>query len=312
MATVERPRAETPSRAFCAAASSARDESLAATASRIDHWILVEYRGRWGRDVLGGSVLSPALKNHLQGQLAALHHARLLFVKQPERRAQQGRRVFLASSRPGAERLLRLDVEHQEDLREVDLVAALAADAGTGTAVDGALFVVCTHGKRDPCCALNGRPLYDSLRRTADADRVWQSTHVGGDRFAGNVVVLPHGLYYGRVGPNDVDRLLAEHASGRVDLDRYRGRSAYSFPVQAAEHAVRVSRGLLGIDDLALVGSERRGDDAWSIRFRLPDGTIHAVDVGATLAPEPTYLTCCSPEPRHARRYRATEQVLGR
>lgn len=306
VAVTVQPGTGTTSRAFCAAVSSAREESLAATASRIDHWILVEYRGRWGRDVLGSSLLSSELKGHLRAQLAALGRARLLFVKQPERRAHGGRRILLATSRPGAERLVRLEVEHQEDLRGLDLVSALTADGRIGTPVKGPLLVVCTHGKRDPCCALNGRPLYDALRRATEGERVWQSTHVGGDRFAGNVVVLPQGLYYGRVGPDDVDELLAAHASGRIDLDRYRGRSAYSFPAQAAEQAIRESEGLLGIDDLTLLGSERHRDDAWSIRFRLVDGTIHEVDVSAMLADEPTYLTCGSAEPQQARRHVAT------
>ena len=88
-------------RPFCSATSLAREEPLAATASRIDHWILIEYRGAWQRDVLGGSLLSPRLKAHLREQLALLRPSRLLFVKQPERRAEHGRRVFLATSTPG-------------------------------------------------------------------------------------------------------------------------------------------------------------------------------------------------------------------
>jgi hypothetical protein len=125
--------------------------------------------------------------------------------------------------------------------------------------------------------------------------------------------VLPHGLYYGRVVPADVGHLLAAHASGRVDLGRYRGRSAYSFPVQAAEQAIRESEGLLGIDELAFLGSERRGDEAWSVRFGAPDGAIHEVDVAATLADEPVYLTCGSAEPQLARRHRATaHRVISR
>ncbi|HET9287910.1 MAG TPA: sucrase ferredoxin [Gaiella sp.] len=307
------PRAATAGRAFCAAVSSASGESLAATASRIDHWILVEYRGRWGRDVLGGSLFSPELKAHLRGQLAALGRARLLFVRQPQRRSHGGRRVFVGTSKPGEERFFRLEVEHQEDLREVDLAAALAGGDEAGARIDQPLFVVCTHGKRDACCALHGGPLYDALRRETDADQVWQSTHVGGDRFAGNVVVLPHGLYYGRVVPADVGDLLAAQRSGHIDLDRYRGRSAYSFPVQAAEQAIRESEGLLGIDELVLLGSSRTGDDAWSVRFGTRDGAVHEVDVAATLADEPMYLTCGSSEPQLARRHRATaHRVLSR
>src|SRR4029078_4715841 len=105
------------------------EEPLVATASRIDNWILVEYRGAWRRDILGGSLLSPKLKTHLREHLALLRPGRLLFVKQPKRRAESGRRVFLASTTPGAERLLGLEVEHQDDLRDVELADALARSA---------------------------------------------------------------------------------------------------------------------------------------------------------------------------------------
>jgi hypothetical protein len=303
-----RERTEAGARAFCSAVSSESGESLAATASRIDHWLLVEYRGAWGRDLLGGSLLSAELKAHLREQLAALERGRLLFVKQPERREQSGRRVFFGTSRPGEERFFWLDVEHQQDLHDFDFVAALTGDGGPAAPLDGPLLVVCTHGKRDRCCARHGRPLYDALRQETEPERVWQSTHVGGDRFAGNVVVLPYGLYYGRVGPGDACGLVAQHAAGRIDLERYRGRSAYSFPVQAAEQGVRETEGLTGIDDLAFLGCVRSGEDAWRIRFRTPDGTVRRVDVAAAAADEPRYLTCGSPEPQHARVYRVTEQ----
>ena len=307
------PGAEVAGRAFCAAVSSANDEPLAATASRLDHWILVEYRGAWTRDVLGGSLLSPELKAHLRGQLDALGRSRLLFVKKPERRLQAGHSVFFGTSSPGKERFFELEVEHQDDLREVDFVGALASDNGPFTPVAAPLFVVCTHGKRDRCCAKHGRPLYDALRHETETDRVWQSTHVGGDRFAGNVVVLPHGLYYGRVGPAEAGSLVAAHAAGRIDLDRYRGRSAYSCPVQAAEHAIRASEGLLGIGDLSVLGCERQGDEAWAVRLRTPDDAIHELDVVATRADEPAYLTCEAAGPKRALRHDVTaHRVLSR
>jgi hypothetical protein len=300
------PRRDARGRGFCAAVSSANDESLAATASFIDSWILLEYGGLWDRDVLGGSLLSPELKSHLREQLHLLGNARLLFVKKPERLSAGRRRLFFGTSRPGEERFYALEVDDAEDLRSLDFAAALASDQTPGVPLEHPLLVVCTHGKRDRCCAKFGRPLYDALRREADSSWVWQSTHVGGDRFAGNVVILPQGLYYGRVEPEDVPGLLAAHAGGRVDLDRFRGRSAYPFPVQAAEHAIREAEGLGGIDDLRLVRSDRRGDDAWRVRFRAPDGTFRRVDVVAEEAEELAYLTCGATEPAHARRYVAT------
>jgi len=299
-------------RAFCSETSRERGEALGATASRVDHWILVEYRGGWSRDPVDASLLSSELKAHLREQRDALGQAKVLFVRKPERRDEAGRRALVGSSRPGEERLLELEVEHQEDLRGVDFAAALATGS-RGTPVEGPLFLVCTHGKRDRCCARYGRPLYDALRERAGTDRVWQSSHVGGDRFAGNVVVLPHGLYYGRIAPDDVDAFLAAQAAGTVVLDRYRGRSSYPFRVQAAEQAIRESTGLLGIGDLVFLGTRRAGDDMTRARFEAPGSTIHEVDVVGALDDDAAYLTCSSDEPRHARRCRVLRhRVLSR
>ena len=42
-------------RPFCSDVSLDNGESLGATASRIDHWLIVEYRGLWGPDALRAS-----------------------------------------------------------------------------------------------------------------------------------------------------------------------------------------------------------------------------------------------------------------
>jgi hypothetical protein len=298
-------------RALCAHVSSETAEPLAATASRVDHWILVEYRGAWDREVLGGSLLSAELKAHLRGELAALPRARLLFVKKPERRAHRRRQLFFGCSRPGRERFFALEFERHDDLVGLELAAALAGGGTVAEPLEHPLFVVCTHGKRDPCCAKFGRPLYDALRHETDSDWVWQSTHVGGDRFAGNVVAFPHGVYYGRVGPRDVSALLDEHAAGRLWLERYRGRSAYSFAVQAAEYSVRVEEDLRRLDDLTVLAC-RATRDGWRVRLRDPAGAVHEVDVVEERGEEAVHLTCGSALPQHARRYVATGRRVKR
>jgi hypothetical protein len=290
-------------RALCADVSGAASESLAATASRIDRWLLVEYRGLWDRDVLGGSLLSASLKEHLRDQLAKLGHARLLFIKQPSRRAQARRMLYIGSSRPGEESLYALEFERHDDLLEYDFASALLDGGTPGVPVEHPVFIVCTHGKRDRCCAKYGRPLYDGLKGKIDPDWVWQSTHVGGDRFAGNVVVLPEGLYFGRVGEADLDPLLDSYFDGRIYLDLYRGRSAYTFAVQAAERAVREAEVLTGIDDVSLERVERRRD-GWTVNLRV-QGVSRKVDVAVELADEPVYLTCGSVTPQRPRHYAA-------
>ncbi|MEO8290076.1 MAG: sucrase ferredoxin [Gaiellaceae bacterium] len=288
-------------RELCADVSDAATEPLGATASRVDRWILVEYRGLWDRDVLGGSLLSEALKGHLRDQLAKLGHVRLLFVKRPERRKHKRRMLYFGSCRPGEESFYALEFERHEDLVEYDFAAALLGGGTPGVPLDHPLFVVCTHGKRDRCCAKYGRPLYDGIKGKVDPAWVWQSTHVGGDRFAGNVVVLPEGLFYGRVGEQDLDPILDDYFDGQIHLDRFRGRSAYTFAVQAAELSVRESTGLRGIHDVELVKVER-GDEGWIVRLRA-NGRVYVSEVTTELGAEPVYLTCGSITQQRPRRF---------
>ena len=81
------------------------------------------------------------------------------------------------------------------------------------------LFVVCTHGKHDPCCARYGRPLFEALSEQVGAESAWQCTHVGGDRFAANAVCLPHGVYYGRVERDDVEAAAQRVEARGLEVD---------------------------------------------------------------------------------------------
>jgi hypothetical protein len=292
---------------LCSESSAERGEPVGATASRADHWILLEYRRLWSRDVLAGSGLTEEVKAHLRRQLDALPRSRLLFVKRPDRRDAEGIALFFGATGEYGGRLFGLDLEAYDDVRRVDMATALTGGTPAGEPVER-LLVVCTHGKRDRCCALHGRPLYDALRRSEHGEAVWQSTHVGGDRFAGNLVALPDGLYFGRVGPRDAAALVDELDAGRIPLERYRGRSAYGFPAQAAERRVREETGLRGVADLRLVGGERIGPGAWRVVFRTePDGREHEVEVREEQGEELAWLTCASARPQRARRYVATE-----
>ena len=300
-----REREREDARPFCADVSRELSESLAATASRIDNWLLVEYRSVWSRDVLGRSSLSDEVKRHLGTELAALPNSRLLFIRRPERRARDGLAVYFATSSEHDATLHALEIEDHEELRRLSLRSFANGSADGARPVEHPLFVVCTHGKRDRCCAKYGRPLFDEVREQVEADWVWQSTHVGGDRFAGNVVCLPEGLYFGRVERPDVWPLLDEYLSGRIQLEHYRGRSCYPFHVQAAERAVRIESGLTGIEDLTLSGCRRSREGAWDVAFDAR-GELYEVEVEERLADEPTHLTCGALSPARPRRHEAT------
>jgi (2Fe-2S) ferredoxin len=121
------------------------------------------------------------------------------------------------------------------------------------------------------------------------SDLVWEVSHIGGDRFAGNVVLMPMGLYYGRVTADSAPRLVEEYLSGRVDLDHFRGRSTLAPAAQAAEILLRKRLGHLALTGLRLTGIER-APERWAVTFEV-DGVAWRCDVAVGKA-EPTQLTC--------------------
>jgi hypothetical protein len=283
----------TPIRPFCSDISRENDEPLGATASRIDRWLLVEYRGLWSSDALAGSGLSDQVKGRLRALRAAQPRTRLLLIRRPDRRHHPNLAVYVADSRQGQERLARLEIAHHEDLRDVD-------PWETAIEIDEPLFLACTHGKHDPCCARYGRPLFEALSEQLSAESAWQCTHVGGDRFAGNAVCLPYGLYYGRVERDEVPALVDEYLAGRISLAHYRGRSCWPFAVQAAERRIRAEEGLTGFDDLSLAGVTQDGDRR-TVSFTTRAGP-REVEVAAELG-ELTQLTCNSETAKRPLRY---------
>jgi hypothetical protein len=280
-------------RPLCADLSRDAAEPLSATASRVEHWLLVEHRGPWARDLLAASSLPPGAKERVAAELAGRRFSRLVFVRRPGR-GRRGFRVFYAHSGERERQLVSWEVESYTDLTHLDLAG--------GAPVDHPLFLVCTHGKRDRCCAVYGSPLYASMAEAVEPESLWQCSHVGGDRFAGNVVVLPDGVYYGRVTDGDVEAIVARRLAGELHLPSYRGRSCHSFPEQAAEGHVRERTGALGLDDVAVVES-RRADGGWLVVIEAD--RLYEVEV-ADERGELTYLTCDSPALARPRRFRAT------
>ena len=175
-----------PPRRFCSDISTEHGEPLAATASRVDRWILIEHHGAWGKDAIDSSGLPAEIKAHLAERAAALRPAKVLFIRRRERRAADGIHVYWGSSAPRGPWLSSTVVEGYEDLLGLDF-------ADPGDLLTHPLLLVCTHGKHDACCAKHGLPVYEAMRDLVDEGWLWQCSHVGGDRFAGNVVCLPEG-----------------------------------------------------------------------------------------------------------------------
>jgi hypothetical protein len=275
-------------RATCSAQSVGRGEALLATASRVRRWLLVEQPGPWGRDAIVESRLDHVTARALLSQ-GRRHRVRVLLIRRPGwRKAGDRRRVYLAHTGTDASWIERLDLEAAA-LGALDLeVLGSTEPPGVGRPVERSVQLVCTHGRHDRCCADHGRPVVRALE-AAGAD-VWESSHVGGDRFAANVVDLPSGVFLGRVPPEGAATMLAELAAGRVDLDHYRGRSCDEPLVQAADIAARRHLGERRLDALRVAAVSAVGDDEAVVRVVHERGEV-AVTVRRRRGPV-ARLTC--------------------
>jgi hypothetical protein len=264
-------------RATCSGSSLAAGELLAGTATEGTSWLAVEVRGAWGRD----AVVDSGLLETVRGRLEEFP-GKVLLVRRPDRR--RGVTIVRATvDERGGTAVL-------QELGSLEELAGARLDAGDP--VPGPIVLVCAHGRRDACCARLGLPLFDALAPLLAHQRLWQSSHLGGHRFAPNVLVLPHGIQLGRIPLARAAEVVELLEDGRIPLDLYRGRTLYGPPVQAAEIAVRAVTGCDGIADLRLVSHE--GD---LVVFETPDGQLAAhveqgpgpeVPVSCGADPEPT------------------------
>lgn len=268
---------------------------MAGTASTVRAFLLIQQQGPWGVDALRDCRFPDGLSAELTRRCASAK-VRPLLIRRHGRQQPAGVRVFAAYAdphRPWLETSVLDDVTRVLDL---DL-AALGRGGSAGLArSDEPVFCVCTHGRHDACCAELGRPLVRALAQS-HPDQTWECSHIGGDRFAGNLLQLPDGLYYGRVGAESGPQIAAARLTGRLDLEHLRGRAGFGFATQAAEWHLR--RRLGATDVAALTLREQSVDGELTTAVFAVGEQCWRVRVGRNAA-EPAQLTCRSTGLRRA------------
>ena len=297
--------------AFCSVRSREAEENAFGTASIGDAWLLLEYSQPWGTKAFSESVLPKVVKVHLGRLLKESPRSRLLFIKQP-RKTKGALTLFVVQSRESAASILKYEFFKYEQLLDLDLASALAGGSLAGAmSWEGPLFLVCTHGKRDKCCAKFGIPIYKTVRTLAGESAVWQCSHVGGDRFAANLICFPDGLFYGHVTEETAPLIVREYYERRIVLTNFRGRSCYSFPVQAAEFFARRETGLRGIGDLKFLTYDPVKPNEWRVRFFSEvDAKVHQVSLKSYLSEFQNRLTCHTAEARSVVQYSMIEYEI--
>ncbi|MGI5128720.1 sucrase ferredoxin [Pseudonocardia sp. CA-107938] len=267
-------------------------EPVAGTAPVAAGWVCVEQRGAWPRNV----------DDHADPSIRALHQRaaavgwKLLLIRRPGRAPSGPTRVLLADISPAAPRLTTLTVDGPAELD------AIVPGETVGEEYSGGVLLVCTHGRRDRCCALDGRALATAVRSIGEPE-VWECSHLGGHRFAPTALVLPTGYLYGRIDTAGAAAAGKAAALGEVEIGQCRGRSAWSPAGQVAELAVRELTGLR--DAAALTVAAGDGPD---VLVTATDGTRWSVPVRQTT--RPARPASCGAAPTPSTSWHAGEPVV--
>ncbi|MEQ8859943.1 MAG: sucrase ferredoxin [Pseudomonadales bacterium] len=268
------------------------EEPMIGTADRVDVWVLLEYKPTWKARAIEEGSLAADTRRWLEENLGALDRsglkARPQLIRRPEL-DRDGLSLFIGTEN-GLLRVSGANYAAFETLRLTDVLA----NPDAYEAVAEPHYFVCTNGQRDVCCARFGLPLYAGLRERVGR-RVWQVTHLGGHRFAPNVLVLPQGALYGRVQESSLDEFVARVEARELAFDVLRGRSWLEPEAQAAEALSRRS-------DLRPVGIEHAGELA-TVRFEDRGGETLDVLVRRDAEPLQVLKSCADEALKPVRPY---------
>lgn len=247
--------------ARCSDASLEVQEPLAGTAVEgVDRWLLLEVTDPWAPKALQTPALSARVREKLNAWLET-PRSRLQLIRRPGRTGK--RPLFVATV--GGGRGSRVELDAYDDLVNVDLDTLPSEPIAPVT-------LVCAHGRRDRCCAQYGAAVYRAL--VNEGVEAWQTSHLGGHRFAACVLSLPDGHMYGRVRrEHAADFARRWQARELADLGLLRGRCALTRPEQAAEVFLRQRTADQAMHSIERLDTREDGDK-WHVRFGTPSGDV--------------------------------------
>jgi hypothetical protein len=281
---------------LCASVSQEACESFIGTAPRADLWILLEYAGQWESKAIAKSTLPAQVKAWLKNAKTVSPHVHTQFIKHHTRPGETIT-CFIGVSQETRQALYQFQLKSYEDILDLNIPAIVAGSALYETFLfKEPLFLVCTHEKHNRCCGTFGLPVYAELVNVV-GENTWQTSHLGGDKFAANVVCLPYGVYYGCVTIPEIEAIVHATRHQQIYTETYRGRTCYSPAVQVADAFVRKLLGRRELHAFQLRSVQDIAADQWTISFESQeDHMLHQLSIAKEKSSVAHYSACLEME----------------
>lgn len=266
-------------------------EPLAGTAKAGVNFLLLEHPGPWSHDILDGGTFGEDLTAQLKKFLKDTGFG-LQLIRQPGRAGRKitEHNLYLVFGESEI-------IEHTIIQSPADILALTLAGPKHNQAekIDHPMLLICTHAKRDRCCAIKGRPLAASVVPQFPARHVWESSHTKGHRFAPAMLLMPWNYFFGRMTATDTIAMFSAAQQGLLFLPGNRGRGSLTARGQVAELAVaaQLSRNQesVPIDSLHVIAEENN-----SVQVKHSDGRQWLVDLRQEEVPN--VLASCGATPK--------------
>ncbi|WP_291313146.1 sucrase ferredoxin [Corynebacterium sp. UBA2622] len=284
-------------------------EPLPGTAKKGTVYVLFEWPGPWSHDILDGGTFGPELTARLK-EFVEETGASLQLIRHPTREGRRvtGHHLYIVFTDIGL-----TEVQHVSGPEEILGLDLSGPGRNGGTARITPLVLVCTHAKRDRCCAVKGRPLVNEMERRypfhEGHDVVWETSHMKGHRFAATLMLMPWGYSFGRMNLESTEAMISDAMRGMFFVPGNRGRGIFSPPAQVAEIAVAAHLAREGVrvqyGQLEIAAEDTR-EDSGDVRVR-DTGSGEEYSVELRLREAGGVIASCGAEPKKGKYWEAVE-----
>ena len=228
---------------LCSLFSSENGETPFATATNCTQWLFIELKEPWEKDIEKSKHFPKEVSSVLKRVRGRGNQVRLQCILPDSEYSVDGyTRVIYFSLDEGAS-IFQKKEYLLKPVRVASLVEALLVepkglkrfDAEQQAESTNRDIFVCTHGKYDVCCGRFGYLAYQTLRTNYGSSkennlRVWRVSHLGGHRFAPNILDMPEGNNWARMSQKDLGTIIIRDEPVSEIRHCYRGWVALASP----------------------------------------------------------------------------------